>query len=75
MERIEEMDEDRSYDFRRPEDKIPDEMPIDLNVLFSKDGRDLNRLFPDLRFRRFLRDMRRNQRDVERFLKKLESDG
>ena len=68
------MDEDRKDDFGTQEEKIPEERPIDLNTLFSGERRDLNRLFPDSRFRRFLRDVRRNQRDVERFLKRLETD-
>ena len=68
------MDEDGNMDSRILETEVPDEMPIDLNMLFSEEKRDLNRLFPDPRFRRFLRDMRRSQRDLERFLKRLESE-
>lgn len=69
------MDEERNGDSGRTDENMADEMPIDLNMLFSEDRRDLNLLFPDPRFRRFLRDVRRNQRDVKRFLKRLEGDG
>ena len=69
------MDEERNGDFGRTDENMADEMPIDLNMLFSEDRRDLNLLFPDPRFRRFLRDVKRNQRDVKRFLKRLEGDG
>ena len=69
------MDEDKNEDVGAREGRIPEEMPIDLNTLFSEETRDLNRLFPDASFRRFLRDLRRSQRDVERFLERLEIDG
>lgn len=69
------MDEQRNGEFGRTDENMADEMPIDLNMLFSEDRRDLNLLFPDPRFRRFLRDVKRNQRDVKRFLKRLEGDG
>jgi hypothetical protein len=75
VERSESMDEDRNDDLIAEEERTSEEMGVDLNSLFDEDWRDLNRLFPDPRFRRFLRDMRRNQRDVERLLKGLESDG
>jgi hypothetical protein len=74
-ERIEAMDDDRNHDSQELDEKIPDEeKPIDLNMLFSEEKKDLNRLFADPRVRRFLRDVQRNQRDVERFLKRLEID-
>ena len=69
------MDEDRNEDLGAQEEKIPEEIPVDLNTLFSEERRDLNRLFPDSRLRRFLRGVRRNRRDVERFLERLEVNG
>ncbi|MBW2059047.1 MAG: hypothetical protein JRH07_04625 [Deltaproteobacteria bacterium] len=57
------------------EEEVREEEAIDLNTLFRDQGRDLNRLFPDPGSRRLLRDVRRNRRDVERFLKRLETDG
>ena len=44
----------------------------DLNSLFPGKGYDLNRLFPDEGSKRLLRDVKRNKRDIERFLKNLE---
>lgn len=75
VERISEMDDDKNHDEQTQDEQALDETPIDLNVLFSEDKRDLNRLFPDSRVRRFLKDLQRNRRDVEGFLKRLEFDG
>ena len=47
MERREEMDEERNGDSGTREEEIREEIPIDLNILFSGHRRDLNRLFPD----------------------------
>lgn len=69
------MDEEWNGESGVGQEEIPEEMAIDLNTLFSEHRRDLNRLFPDPCFRRFLKDLRRSQRDVEGFLKRLESDG
>ncbi len=44
---------------------------IDLNSLFPGKEYDLNRLFPDEGTRKLLYELRRNKRDVERFLKTL----
>lgn len=68
------MDDDRIHDFPVDE-KDRNELSIDLNMLFAEEKRDLNRLFPDSRLKRFLQDVRRNQRDLERFLERLEVDG
>jgi hypothetical protein len=69
------MDGDDSHNGDSMEELPSGEVPIDLNTLFSTEGRDLNRLFPDPHFRRFLKDLKRNQREVKRFLKRLEDDG
>jgi hypothetical protein len=68
------MDHPKQDDVSEAEETAPVEMPIDLNALFAEGGRDLNRLFPDGRFRVFLRDVRRSQRAVERLLERLESE-
>lgn len=68
------MDDDRIHDFPVDE-KDQNELCIDLNMVFAEEKRDLNRLFSDSRLKRFLRDVRRNQRDLERFLERLEVDG
>jgi hypothetical protein len=44
---------------------------VDLNVLFPGKGYDLNRLFPDEGTKKLLYDMKRNKRDIERFIKNL----
>ena len=47
---------------------------VDLNVLFPGNGFDLNRLFPDEGTRKLLWELRRNKRDIERFIKNLQSE-
>lgn len=44
---------------------------VDLNLLFPGKEYDLNRLFPDEGSRRLLYELRRNKRDIERFIKNL----
>jgi hypothetical protein len=45
---------------------------IDLNQVFSDDGRDLNVLFPDLPMRRFLKEIEQQRKEVRTFLSALE---
>jgi hypothetical protein len=42
---------------------------VDLNALYPGRGYDLNRLFPDEVTKRLLHELRRNKRDIERFIK------
>jgi hypothetical protein len=42
---------------------------IDLNTLFPEKGYDLNRLFPDEGTKKLIYELRRNKRDIERFIK------
>jgi hypothetical protein len=44
---------------------------IDLNVLFPEKGYDLNRLFPDEGTKKLLYELRRNKRDIDRFIRSL----
>jgi len=44
---------------------------VDLNSLFPGKAVDLNRLFPDEGTRKLLQDLKRNRRDIERFIKNL----
>jgi len=44
---------------------------IDLNALFPEKSYDLNRLFPDEGTRKLLYELRRNKRDIDRFIKSL----
>ena len=41
---------------------------IDLNVLYPGKNYDLNRLFPDEGTKKLLHDLKRNKRDIERFI-------
>ena len=52
--------------------KISKNGDIDLNQLFRGNGRDLNRLFPDLSLKRFLKEIEQHKREVRRFLEGLE---
>ena len=42
---------------------------IDLNILFPEKGYNLNRLFPDEGTKKLLYALRRNKRDIDRFIK------
>jgi len=44
---------------------------IDLNALFPEKGYDLNRLFPDEGTKKLIYELRRNKRDIDRFIKSL----
>ncbi len=44
---------------------------IDLNALFPEKEYDLNRLFPDEGTKKLLYELRRNKRDIDRFIKSL----
>ena len=48
------------------------ERDVDLNALFPGKGYDLNRLFPDEGTKKLLTDLKRNKRDIERFIRSLE---
>jgi hypothetical protein len=51
-------------------DKLADNGNIDLNQVFVGNDRDLNRLFPDLSLKRFLKEMEQHKREV-----KIEDEG
>ena len=53
-------------------DKLMDKGDIDLNEVFVGNGRDLNRIFPDITLKRFLKDIEQHKREVRMFLKSLE---
>ncbi len=44
---------------------------LDLNALFPGKDYDLNRLFPDEETKKLLYELRKNKRDIERFIKNL----
>ena len=45
---------------------------IDLNRVFTENGRDLNRLFPDISLKKLLKEVEENKREIKTFLKALE---
>jgi hypothetical protein len=47
---------------------------VDLNALFPGKGYDLNRLFPDEGTKKLLHDLKRNKRDIERFIKNFHAE-
>jgi hypothetical protein len=54
---------------------IPEEekqREVDLNVLFPGKEYDLNRLFPDKGTKKLLLELRRNKRDIQRFIKNFD---
>jgi hypothetical protein len=48
------------------------ERAVDLNALFPGKDYDLNHLFPDEGTKKLLHDLKRNKRDIERFIRNLE---
>ncbi len=63
--------EDQSPKINPDEEK---KREVDLNVLFPGKGFDLNRLFPDEGTRKLIVELKRNRRDIERFIKSLHSE-
>ena len=59
---------DLSPEIHREEEK---KLDLDLNAIFPGEGYDLNRLFPDEGTKKLLYELRRNKRDIERFIKSL----
>jgi len=64
---MEEKDEQSQKIYQEEEKK----REIDLNTLFPQKGYDLNHLFPDEGTKKLLYELRRNKRDIERFIKSL----
>jgi hypothetical protein len=44
---------------------------VDLNTLFPGKNYDLNRLFPDEGTRKLLYELKKNKREIDRFIKSL----
>ncbi len=44
---------------------------VDLNALFPGKNYDLNRLFPDEGTKRLLHELKRNKREIDRFVRSL----
>jgi hypothetical protein len=66
---MEEKDEQQPRSIDPEEEK---KREIDLNALFPEKGYDLNRLFPDGETRKLLYELRRNKRDISRFIKSFQ---
>jgi hypothetical protein len=47
---------------------------VDLNALFPGKNYDLNHLFPDEETRKLLYELKRNKREIERFIKSLNTE-
>lgn len=59
---------------QRPKEIRPEEekkREVDLNALFPGKDYDLNRLFPDEGTKKLLHELKRNKRDIDRFIKSL----
>jgi len=59
----------------QPLETIPEEekkREVDLNTLFPGKDYDLNRLFPDEGTKRFLQNLKRNKRDIERLIENFD---
>lgn len=56
-----------------PEITPPEEKKreVDLNALFPGKAYDLNRLFPDEGTKKLLHELKRNKREIDRFIKSL----
>ncbi len=63
-----EEESDQSSDVHPKQEK---KSAVDLNLLFPGKGYDLNRLFPDEATRKLLSELKRNKRDIDRFIKSL----
>ncbi len=63
-----------SEDQEKPRDPSKEEKKreVDLNALFPGKGYDLNRLFPDEGTKKLLYELKRNKREIERFIKGLD---
>jgi hypothetical protein len=60
--------EDQSREIGREEER---KRELDLNALFPGKDYDLNRLFPDEETKKLLYELRKNKREIERFIKNL----
>jgi len=59
---------------QRPKEIRPEEekkREVDLNALFPGKDYDLNRLFLDEGTKKLLHELKRNKRDIDRFIKSL----
>ncbi len=65
---------DEKQDQSPPADTGEKKHEIDLNTVFPGKDFDLNRLFPDEGTRKLLTEVKRNKRDIERFIRNLSTE-
>ena len=63
--------EEKDEQPQKTEQEAEKKREIDLNALFPEKSYDLNRLFPDEGTKKLLYELRRNKRDIDRFVKSL----
>jgi hypothetical protein len=61
--------EDQTTESVVEEEKVKE---VDLNALFPGKEYDLNRLFPDEGTKKLLHELKRNKREIDRFIKSFE---
>ena len=65
--------EEQVEEVQREESKSATD-PVDLNRVFQEEERDLNSMFPDGEMRKFLKQVDKNRRSNQRFLKGMKRD-
>jgi hypothetical protein len=64
----EEVEETEQAESQSPADTV------DLNTVFNEEEQDLNSMFPDREMRKFLKQVDKNRRSNQRFLKGMKKD-
>jgi hypothetical protein len=70
-EQIEKKEQSEVIEPQEPESTAD---PVDLNRVFNEEERDLNSMFPDGEMRKFLKQVDRNRRSNQRFLKGMKKE-
>ncbi len=64
--------EEKEKPFQPIDREEEEKREIDLNALYFPKKYDLNRLFPDEGTKKLLYELKRNRRDIDRFIKSLQ---
>ena len=70
-EQMEKQEQNKEIEEEEPESAAD---PVDLNRVFNEGERDLNSMFPDREMRKFLKQVDRNRRSNQRFLKGMKKE-
>jgi hypothetical protein len=70
-EQIEKQEQNEVIEQEEPESAAD---PVDLNRVFNEEETDLNSMFPDGEMRKFLKQVDRNRRSNQRFLKGMKKE-